>query len=67
MSELKTTPGLRTLQKYAVRMGGGTNHRISLYDAALVKNNHIEATGSIAEAVKAVRRSWPKSKSKRAT
>ncbi|HET7007957.1 MAG TPA: nicotinate-nucleotide diphosphorylase (carboxylating), partial [Candidatus Binatia bacterium] len=39
----KTTPGLRTLQKYAVRMGGGTNHRIGLYDAALVKDNHIEA------------------------
>ncbi len=51
----KTTPGLRTLEKYAVRMGGGTNHRIGLYDAALVKDNHIEATGSIAEAVKAVR------------
>lgn len=55
----KTTPGLRTLQKYAVRMGGGTNHRIGLYDAALVKDNHIEATGSIAEAVKAVRRHAP--------
>jgi nicotinate-nucleotide pyrophosphorylase (carboxylating) len=55
----KTTPGLRTLQKYAVRMGGGTNHRIGLYDAALVKDNHIEATGSIAEAVKAVRRNAP--------
>ena len=55
----KTTPGLRTLQKYAVRMGGGTNHRIGLYDAALVKDNHIEATGSIADAVKAVRRHAP--------
>jgi nicotinate-nucleotide pyrophosphorylase (carboxylating) len=55
----KTTPGLRTLQKYAVRMGGGTNHRIGLYDAALVKDNHIEATGSIAGAVKAVRRHAP--------
>jgi nicotinate-nucleotide pyrophosphorylase (carboxylating) len=55
----KTTPGLRALQKYAVRMGGGTNHRIGLYDAALVKDNHIEATGSIAEAVKAVRRHAP--------
>jgi len=55
----KTTPGLRTLEKYAVRMGGGMNHRIGLYDAALVKDNHIEATGSIAEAVKAVRRSAP--------
>jgi len=55
----KTTPGLRTLQKYAVRMGGGTNHRIGLYDAALVKDNHIEATGSIAGAVTAVRRHAP--------
>ena len=55
----KTTPGLRTLQKYAVRMGGGTNHRIGLYDAALVKDNHIEATGSIAGAVDAVRRHAP--------
>jgi nicotinate-nucleotide pyrophosphorylase (carboxylating) len=55
----KTTPGLRTLEKYAVRMGGGTNHRIGLYDAALVKDNHIEATGSIADAVKAVRRHAP--------
>src|SRR4029434_9281436 len=55
----KTTPGLRTLQKYAVRMGGGTNHRIGLYDAALVKDNHIEATGSIGGAVEAVRRHAP--------
>jgi nicotinate-nucleotide pyrophosphorylase (carboxylating) len=55
----KTTPGLRTLEKYAVRMGGGMNHRIGLYDAALVKDNHIEATGSIGEAVKAVRRHAP--------
>jgi nicotinate-nucleotide pyrophosphorylase (carboxylating) len=55
----KTTPGLRALERYAVRMGGGVNHRIGLYDAALVKDNHIEATGSIAEAVKAVRRHAP--------
>jgi nicotinate-nucleotide pyrophosphorylase (carboxylating) len=55
----KTTPGLRTLEKYAVRLGGGMNHRIGLYDAALVKDNHIEATGSIADAVKAVRRHAP--------
>ena len=55
----KTTPGLRTLEKYAVRMGGGTNHRIGLYDAALVKDNHIEATGSIGEAVQAVRKHAP--------
>lgn len=51
----KTTPGLRTLEKYAVRMGGGTNHRLGLYDAALIKDNHIAAAGSIAEAVKLVR------------
>ena len=55
----KTTPGLRTLEKYAVRMGGGMNHRIGLYDAALVKDNHIEATGSIRDAVHAVRRHAP--------
>lgn len=55
----KTTPGLRTLEKYAVRMGGGTNHRIGLYDAALVKDNHIVAAGSIAEAVKSIRRHAP--------
>lgn len=55
----KTTPGLRTLEKYAVRMGGGTNHRLGLYDAALVKDNHIVAAGSIAQAVKDVRRHAP--------
>ncbi|TAJ88477.1 carboxylating nicotinate-nucleotide diphosphorylase [bacterium] len=55
----KTTPGLRTLEKYAVRMGGGTNHRLGLYDAALVKDNHIAASGSISQAVKNVRRHAP--------
>lgn len=55
----KTTPGLRTLEKYAVRMGGGTNHRLGLYDAALVKDNHIVAAGSIAKAVEMVRRHSP--------
>jgi len=55
----KTTPGLRTLEKYAVRMGGGTNHRLGLYDAALVKDNHIVAAGSIANAVAEVRRHAP--------
>ena len=55
----KTTPGLRTLEKYAVRMGGGINHRIGLYDAALIKDNHIVAAGSIAKAVEAVRRHAP--------
>jgi nicotinate-nucleotide pyrophosphorylase (carboxylating) len=55
----KTTPGFRTLEKYAVRMGGGTNHRWGLYDAALIKDNHIAAAGSIAQAVEAVRRQAP--------
>ncbi len=55
----KTTPGLRTLEKYAVRMGGGTNHRLGLYDAALVKDNHIAASGSIGHAVKEIRRHAP--------
>jgi nicotinate-nucleotide pyrophosphorylase (carboxylating) len=55
----KTTPGFRTLEKYAVRMGGGTNHRLGLYDAALVKDNHIVAAGSIAGAVEQVRRQSP--------
>ena len=47
----KTLPGLRQAQKYAVRCGGGTNHRMGLYDAVLVKENHIAAAGSIARAV----------------
>ena len=55
----KTTPGLRALEKYAVRMGGGTNHRLGLYDAALVKDNHIAAAGSIRKAVESVRRHAP--------
>jgi nicotinate-nucleotide pyrophosphorylase (carboxylating) len=55
----KTTPGFRTLEKYAVRMGGGINHRLGLYDAALVKDNHIVAAGSIAGAVEEVRRQAP--------
>jgi len=55
----KTTPGLRTLEKYAVRMGGGTNHRLGLYDAALVKDNHIAASGSIGHAVREIRRHAP--------
>jgi nicotinate-nucleotide pyrophosphorylase (carboxylating) len=52
----KTIPGLRIAQKYAVRCGGGTNHRIGLFDAILVKENHIAAAGSIAAAVNAARR-----------
>ncbi len=55
----KTTPGLRTLEKYAVRMGGGSNHRLGLYDAGLIKDNHIVAAGSIAKAVEKVRRHAP--------
>jgi nicotinate-nucleotide pyrophosphorylase (carboxylating) len=51
----KTVPGLRLAQKYAVRCGGGTNHRIGLFDAILVKENHIAAAGSIAAAVHAAR------------
>lgn len=52
----KTIPGLRNAQKYAVRCGGGTNHRIGLYDGILIKENHIMAAGSIAAAVEAARR-----------
>lgn len=47
----KTTPGLRILEKYAVRVGGGYNHRFGLYDAILIKDNHIKVAGSISEAV----------------
>jgi nicotinate-nucleotide pyrophosphorylase (carboxylating) len=55
----KTTPGLRALEKYAVRCGGGVNHRMSLSDAALVKDNHVVAAGGVAEAFKAVRNQFP--------
>ena len=55
----KTTPGLRKLEKYAVRCGGGTNHRMSLSDAALVKDNHVVAAGGVAEAFALVRASFP--------
>jgi nicotinate-nucleotide pyrophosphorylase (carboxylating) len=48
----KTTPGWRVLEKYAVRQGGGRNHRLGLYDAVLIKNNHLTAVGSISEAVR---------------
>jgi nicotinate-nucleotide pyrophosphorylase (carboxylating) len=51
----KTTPGFRLLEKYSVRMGGGQNHRIGLYDMGLIKDNHIAAAGSIALAVRRVR------------
>ena len=56
----KTTPGLRALEKYAVRCGGGVNHRMSLSDAALVKDNHIVAAGGVAQAFAAVRAATPK-------
>jgi nicotinate-nucleotide pyrophosphorylase (carboxylating) len=55
----KTTPGLRQLEKYAVRCGGGENHRMSLGDAALVKDNHVAAAGGIAAAIRAVRDAAP--------
>jgi nicotinate-nucleotide pyrophosphorylase (carboxylating) len=51
----KTTPGLRVLEKYAVRVGGGTNHRTGLYDGVLIKENHIAAAGGILEAVRRAR------------
>jgi nicotinate-nucleotide pyrophosphorylase (carboxylating) len=55
----KTMPGLRSLQKYAVRAGGGVNHRMSLADAALVKDNHVVAAGGVAAAFTAVRAAFP--------
>ncbi len=55
----KTLPGLRMLQKYAVRVAGGINHRMSLADAALIKDNHVIAAGGVIEAYRAVRRSFP--------
>jgi nicotinate-nucleotide pyrophosphorylase (carboxylating) len=55
----KTTPGLRALEKYAVRCGGGVNHRMSLSDAALVKDNHVIAAGGVAQAFKLVREEFP--------
>lgn len=55
----KTTPGLRRLEKYAVRCGGGINHRMSLSDAALVKDNHVVAAGGVAAAFAAVRDRFP--------
>ena len=55
----KTTPGLRELEKYAVRMGGGENHRFSLSDAALIKDNHVLAAGGVTEAFKLVKEKFP--------
>ncbi|MEN8098188.1 MAG: carboxylating nicotinate-nucleotide diphosphorylase [Chloroflexota bacterium] len=54
----KTMPGFRLLDKYAVRMGGGTNHRAGLYDMVLIKDNHIDGAGSITEAIKQARREY---------
>ncbi len=55
----KTTPGLRMLEKFAVRMGGGVNHRLSLSQAALIKDNHIMAAGSITSAFDAIKKMYP--------
>jgi nicotinate-nucleotide pyrophosphorylase (carboxylating) len=55
----KTLPGLRHLEKYAVRCGGGTNHRLALGDAALIKDNHVAAAGGVAAALQAVRSHAP--------
>ncbi|MCP9952775.1 carboxylating nicotinate-nucleotide diphosphorylase [Actinomadura madurae] len=55
----KTLPGLRALQKYAVRCGGGVNHRMALHDAALIKDNHVAAAGSVTKAYEAIRAVYP--------
>ncbi|MCX7922448.1 MAG: carboxylating nicotinate-nucleotide diphosphorylase [Clostridia bacterium] len=55
----KTTPGLRVLEKYAVKIGGGSNHRFSLSDGVLIKDNHIKAAGGIKNAVEASRKNIP--------
>jgi nicotinate-nucleotide pyrophosphorylase (carboxylating) len=55
----KTTPGLRSLEKYAVRCGGGRNHRLALGDAALVKDNHLAAAGGVAAAIRGIRAEAP--------
>lgn len=55
----KTTPGMRMLEKYAVRMGGASNHRFSLSDGVLIKDNHVKVTGNIKEAVKRIKKSVP--------
>ncbi len=56
----KTAPGLRILDKYAVKIGGGKNHRLGLYDLVMIKNNHIEVAGSITNAVQQIRAKLPK-------
>ncbi|UCG77296.1 MAG: carboxylating nicotinate-nucleotide diphosphorylase [Nitrospirota bacterium] len=62
MDTRKTTPCMRYMEKYAVRMGGGANHRFGLYDAVLIKDNHIEAAGGIVNAVQKSRKAYPKLK-----
>jgi len=57
----KTVPGLRSLDKYAVKAGGGTNHRIGLYDLVMIKDNHIKLAGGITPAVKQIRKAVPSS------
>ncbi len=56
----KTLPGLRIAQKYAVRVGGGVNHRIGLYDAVMLKENHVRAAGSLAAAIRSARAMHPR-------
>ena len=58
MDTRKTIPGYRVLSKYAVRIGGGTNHRMGLYDMVLIKDNHIDAAGGITEAVSRIKAKW---------
>ncbi|MEO0136436.1 MAG: carboxylating nicotinate-nucleotide diphosphorylase [candidate division WOR-3 bacterium] len=60
MDTRKTTPGLRLIEKYAVKTGGGYNHRFGLYDMVLIKDNHIQIAGSITNAVNAVRQNSKK-------
>ncbi len=55
----KTTPGLRALEKYSVRCGGGVNHRMNLSDAALVKDNHVAAAGGVTQAFTAIKKRYP--------
>ena len=57
----KTTPGLRALEKAAVAAGGGTNHRMGLYDAILIKENHAAIAGGVGEAVRRAREAAPRS------
>jgi len=59
LDTLKTTPGLRELDKHAVRAGGGTNKRMGLFDVAMVKDNHVVAAGSVTAAIEAVRSRFP--------